>query len=119
MELRNIQFGVVDPNFSADQSESDGSPLAADGTSAPEGDFELTLDERLAEKFVCGRCNQRGAHAKRIAATGTGLSKVFDIQHNQFICLSCKSCGFTEFYNPDILEGKRNLGTILDLLFGS
>jgi len=31
--------------------------------------------------------------------------------------VSCKNCGFTELYNPEVLEGKRTLGSILDVLF--
>ncbi|HEX3031502.1 MAG TPA: zinc ribbon domain-containing protein [Bacillota bacterium] len=76
------------------------------------------LDDQLGSRFVCVKCNNSGAKVKRFAATGTGLSKLFDIQHNEFIAVSCKNCGFTELYNPEILEGKNNLGNILDILFG-
>ena len=78
----------------------------------------MKIDEQLSERFVCGKCGSSGAVVKRIAATGTGLSKMFDIQHNTFIMASCQHCGFTEVYNPEILEGKHAGGTILDLLFG-
>ncbi|GAB6174984.1 zinc ribbon domain-containing protein [Paradesulfitobacterium aromaticivorans] len=78
----------------------------------------MDLDEQLAQRFVCVKCGNHGALAKRFAATGTGLSKMFDIQHNEFIAVSCQSCGFTEIYNPEILEGKDNLGSILDVFFG-
>lgn len=77
------------------------------------------LDEEIEKRFVCSKCNHSGATVKRFAATGTGLSKLFDIQHNEFIAVSCLHCGFTEIYNPEILEGKNNLGTILDIIFGS
>jgi predicted nucleic-acid-binding Zn-ribbon protein len=35
-----------------------------------------------------------------------------------FLAVSCNRCGYTELYNPEILEGKDALGNILDLLFG-
>ena len=60
----------------------------------------------------------QGASVKRIATTRTGLSKLMDIQHNKFIALSCHDCGYTELYNPEVLEGKNNFGTIIDILFG-
>lgn len=78
----------------------------------------MKLDEQLAAKFVCVKCKGSGATVKRIAATGTGISRVFDIQHNKFIAVSCQQCGFTELYNPEILEGKDTRGDILDIIFG-
>jgi len=76
------------------------------------------LDQALADRFICVKCNSRGGYVKRIAATGTGLSKMFDIQHNKFIAVSCGQCGFTELYNPQFLEKGSRGGDILDVLFG-
>ncbi|WP_240455849.1 zinc ribbon domain-containing protein [Virgibacillus sp. Bac332] len=46
--------------------------------------------------------------------TGTGLSKMFDMQHNQFIVVYCKNCGYSEFYNKKSSTGSN----IFDLFFG-
>jgi predicted nucleic-acid-binding Zn-ribbon protein len=78
----------------------------------------LNLDQEIKQHFRCAKCGNTRATVKRFAATGTGLSKLFDIQHNVFIAVSCGQCGFTELYNPEVLEGKKNLGNILDLIFG-
>ena len=78
----------------------------------------MSIEEQMSGRFRCAKCDQRGAAAKRIAATGAGLSKLLDIQHNQFVTLSCRNCGYTEVYNPEMLEGKRSLGSILDVIFG-
>lgn len=78
----------------------------------------MSLDSQLASRFVCAKCQSTGAVVKRFSAAGTGLSKMFDIQHNVFITVSCRKCGFTEMYNPEILEGKDHLSNILDVLFG-
>lgn len=78
----------------------------------------MSLDDQLATRFVCSKCKSQGASVKRISAPGTGISKLFDIQHNQFVMTSCRNCGFTEVYNPEVLEGKHHLGSILDVLFG-
>ena len=78
----------------------------------------MSLDQELARRFVCAKCRSRGGHVKRIATTGTGLSRLLDFQHNKFIAVSCANCGYTEFFNPRVLE-RRGVGTdILDLLFG-
>lgn len=78
----------------------------------------MKLEDQMATRFTCGKCDGSGATVKRIATSGAGLSKLLDIQHNQFIMLSCRNCGYTETYNPEVLEGKRQLGNILDVLFG-
>ncbi|MEM8884977.1 MAG: zinc ribbon domain-containing protein [Planctomycetota bacterium] len=78
----------------------------------------MDLDAQIASRFRCPKCNERGATTKRIATTGTGLSKLFDIQHNRFIAVTCRSCGFTELYNPDVLEKKSRVSDVLDVIFG-
>jgi len=78
----------------------------------------VDADEMLAAKFVCPKCSASGGSVKRIAMSGTGLSRFFDIQHNRFIVVSCKNCGFSEMYNPEIMEGKKTLSDILDFIFG-
>ena len=98
---------------------------ARDGTPPPD-DFlkeklikRRTLDSDIQDRFKCQKCNHKAARVRRIATTGTGLSKLFDIQHNTFIVVSCENCGYTELFNPEILEGKAHFGTIMDILFGS
>ncbi|MGX4585755.1 zinc ribbon domain-containing protein [Paenibacillus chitinolyticus] len=58
---------------------------------------------------------------KEIAMTGTGLSKLLDIQHNHYLFVSCMNCGSVEIYDPNVLEGHKvgKLGSIIDVLFGS
>ena len=76
------------------------------------------LEEQFETRFKCTKCQSSGAVTKRISTAGSGLSKIFDIEHNQFVTVSCKNCGYTEIYNPEVLEGKRKLGSIMDILFG-
>lgn len=62
----------------------------------------------------CIKCGSFDAAQKDVAMTGTGLSKMFDIQHNQFIVVYCRKCGYSEFYNRASSAGSN----ILDLFFG-
>ena len=78
----------------------------------------MALEDQFASRFKCAKCQSTGARVKRIATTGRGLSKLFDIQHNQFLMVSCGHCGYTEVYNPEILEGKQHVGSIIDILLG-
>ena len=46
----------------------------------------------------CLKCGCTDADKKDVAMTGTGLSKMFDVQHNQFTVVFCKNCGYKECY---------------------
>nr|WP_243735162.1 zinc ribbon domain-containing protein [Paenibacillus turpanensis] len=74
----------------------------------------------MKERFKCVKCGHSECEVKEVAMTGTGISKLFDFQHNHFLFVSCYYCGYVEVYNPDILAGKKSgkLGTVLDILFG-
>ena len=75
------------------------------------------VDDLLASKFVCPRCKNRGAHAERLSMSGTGFSRLFDIQPFRYVFLSCHNCGYTEVFNLRMLDGKDDLGTFLDVMF--
>ena len=62
----------------------------------------------------CMKCGSNDAANKEVAMTGTGLSKMFDIQHDQFIVEYCKKCGYSEFYNKQ----SSTASNVLDLFFG-
>ncbi|WP_366924524.1 zinc ribbon domain-containing protein [Metallumcola ferriviriculae] len=80
----------------------------------------MSLEQRFQEEFKCSKCGNLGAHTKKLAMTGTGLSKMFDIQMNKYLFVSCTSCGFSEVYNLRTLEGKSGMDAtdIFDVLFG-
>lgn len=81
---------------------------------------DLTLEEQISHQFKCSKCKHEECRIKEVAMTGTGLSKMFDIQHHHFLFVSCENCGFVEMYDPNVLHSKSkgSLGTILDILFG-
>lgn len=62
----------------------------------------------------CIKCGSKDADTKEVAMTGTGLSKMFDIQKNEFVVVFCNKCGYSEFYNRESSTGSN----ILDLFFG-
>lgn len=62
----------------------------------------------------CMKCGSTDAESKEVAMTGTGLSKMFDIQNNQFLVVYCKKCGYSEFYNKKASAGSN----VLDMFFG-
>ncbi|MFN2744020.1 MULTISPECIES: zinc ribbon domain-containing protein [Bacillus] len=68
----------------------------------------------MSEQKGCIKCGSTEAGQKEIAATGTGLSKLFDVQNNRFLVVYCKKCGYSELYNKE----SSTAGNILDLFFG-
>lgn len=75
------------------------------------------VENQLAQAFVCPKCHQRGGHLERLSMSGTGLSRLLEIQPYRYAFLSCTNCGFTEIYNLRALEGRDDLGSILEILF--
>ncbi|WP_456477780.1 zinc ribbon domain-containing protein [Geoglobus ahangari] len=79
----------------------------------------MSLEREFESRFRCPKCGNTKAQAKKLAMTGTGLSKILDIQMNKYLAVSCLYCGYTEFYRLDVVEGKRGvIGDVLDVIFG-
>ena len=77
------------------------------------------IEKEIESRFICAKCRSNGARVKSLAMTGTGLSRLLDLQHNRFTFASCNNCGYTEVYDLDTLSGgKDKVGNILDLIFG-
>ncbi|MGY3479733.1 zinc ribbon domain-containing protein [Staphylococcus cohnii] len=62
----------------------------------------------------CVKCGHTEVEEGTLSATGSGFSKIFDLQHNNFTTITCKNCGYTEFYKVD----KNRTTDIVDLFFG-
>ena len=77
----------------------------------------MSIKEQLAEAFVCTKCGSQGGRAETLAMTGTGISRLLEIQHHRYVFVSCHNCGYTETYNLRTLQGKDSLGTFLEILF--
>ena len=77
------------------------------------------VDDLLAREFVCSHCGQQGAHVERLSMSGSGISRLLEIQAYRYAFVNCLNCGYTEVFNLQVLEGKDNLGTFLDILFSN
>ncbi|MCB8952900.1 MAG: hypothetical protein H6650_12905 [Ardenticatenales bacterium] len=77
------------------------------------------VEQLLGQEFVCARCGRAGGHVERLSMSGTGLSRLMEIQPYRYAFVSCNNCGYTEVYNLRMLEGKDDLGTFLDILFSN
>jgi len=65
----------------------------------------------MANGWQCPKCDCRDYDTDTIATTGSGFSKIFDMQNRKFTAVTCTNCTYTEFY-----RGKTStLGNIFDL----
>ena len=60
----------------------------------------------------CPKCGHTETEVDDIATSGTGLSKIFDVQNRRFRVISCANCGYSELYKG----GKTS--DMVDLFFG-
>jgi predicted nucleic-acid-binding Zn-ribbon protein len=74
-----------------------------------------SVDDQIAEAFVCRHCANRGARTDRISARAAGLR----MARHDFLAVSCDTCGLTEFFSLNVLEGRSDLGNFFRGLFGS
>ena len=73
--------------------------------------------EMISQAFDCPKCQASGAHVEKLAMSGTGISRLFEIQTYRYAFASCHNCGFTEIYSLKTLEGKDDLGEVLEIIF--
>ena len=50
------------------------------------------------EKYVCPKCENNGYEVDEFCATGSGISKLFDVQNRRFTTITCTKCKYTEMY---------------------
>jgi predicted nucleic-acid-binding Zn-ribbon protein len=46
----------------------------------------------------CPKCGSTETETDEIATSGTGLTKMFDVQNRSFVVVSCANCGYSELY---------------------
>ena len=49
-------------------------------------------------QYTCTKCHNSDFETNKVSMTGDFWSRFFDISHQRYTAVSCKSCGHTEFY---------------------
>ncbi|SFR39826.1 MULTISPECIES: zinc ribbon domain-containing protein [Halorubrum] len=85
-----------------DDESSDERDGAGDG-SVEDGDPDAGADDRPASlggdgDDGCPKCGGTETETDEIATSGTGLTKMFDVQNRKFVVVSCAECGYSELY---------------------
>jgi len=66
----------------------------------------------MQREYVCPKCGSTEYIKGEIRTVGGGISKLLDVQNKRFIHISCKNCGYTEFYK----KGSGIIGNVFDFL---
>jgi|TARA_B110000263_G_scaffold238950_1_gene240697 predicted nucleic-acid-binding Zn-ribbon protein len=64
------------------------------------------------QNYECSNCKKSEYSTGEIRTTGSGISRFLNLQNNKFATVSCKNCGYTDFYKVD--SGSK-WGNVLDL----
>lgn len=51
--------------------------------------------------FKCVKCGCKEFVQDVFCVTGTGISRILDIQNKKFVTISCIKCGYTELYRKE------------------
>ena len=57
-----------------------------------------TEESTSEDEKGCIKCGHTKVDVGEISTTGSGLSKMFDVQTNKFKVVSCSNCGYSELY---------------------
>ncbi|WP_045470603.1 zinc ribbon domain-containing protein [Winogradskyella sp. PG-2] len=48
--------------------------------------------------YRCPKCDNTAYQIGEMRATGSALSKIFDVQNKKFTSVTCDNCSYTEFF---------------------
>ena len=74
----------------------------------------MSESPRSGDERGCPKCGHGDASVGSISTTGSGLSKMFDVQTNKFRTVTCTNCGYTELYKDVGSSGS----DLVDVFFG-
>lgn len=67
---------------------------------------DIETRSEMASRFECKKCQTKEGKAIEVSFTSDDPAlKFLNIQHNECIAVSCKKCGFTEFYDRETISG--------------
>ncbi|MFC1667929.1 zinc ribbon domain-containing protein [Chlamydiota bacterium] len=59
----------------------------------------IELRNSLSKQFVCKHCKNKGAYTNIITVSGDWKNNISKFQNFDFILVSCKQCGCSDFYD--------------------
>ncbi|TKX73106.1 hypothetical protein EXE46_14920 [Halorubrum sp. GN11_10-6_MGM] len=112
-ENDETEYSVFDDDEPSDtdgDGDADVAPDAADDRGSRADDRAASLGGDGADG--CPKCGGRETETDEIATSGTGLTKMFDVQNRKFLVVSCAECGYSELYKG------QSSGNAIDFFLG-
>lgn len=103
------EYSVFGNEPSGDRSEAGDGGRADSESARTEGRHESLA---AGDGDGCPKCGSEETETGEIATSGTGLTKLFDVQNRAFVVVSCANCGYSEFYKG------QSKGTAVDFFVG-
>ena len=104
----DTEYSVFDNDEVNELDDSaDDSRTGPDGVGPRSGESRLGSDED-----GCPKCGGTATETDEIATSGTGLTKLFDVQNRKFVVVSCADCGYSELYKG------QSTGNAIDFFIG-
>ena len=66
------------------------------------------------KSFICAKCANTTYVSGKISTTGGILTKIFNLQSQKFITVSCLKCGYSELYKT----ATSGIENVADFLIG-
>ena len=102
-------------------SENDETEYSVFGGDEPSDEWDGSDDDRAdpgsaglatGDRDGCPKCGGEETETDEIATSGTGLTKMFDVQNRSFLVVSCAECGYSELYKG------QSSGNAIDFFLG-
>jgi len=90
----DVEYSVFGNEPSDEWDDADDDRAGPD--SARSGDQPESL--ATGDGDGCPKCGSEETETDEIATSGTGLTKMFDVQNRAFVVVSCANCGYSELY---------------------
>jgi len=71
------------------------------------------IAEEITEAFRCAKCGEREASRRRMIEFNPHVVGAI----NDVIAITCRHCGYTELYKPDMLTGREDRAAVLKKIF--
>jgi predicted nucleic-acid-binding Zn-ribbon protein len=103
------EYSVFDDKASDERADA-GDGDRADPDAARTGERPESL--AAGDDDGCPKCGHEETETDAIATSGTGLTKIFDVQNRKFVVVSCANCGYSELYKG------QSTGNAIDFFIG-
>ena len=111
-ETDDTNYSLFGGDESSDAPTDDAADEAAGGGRSHEARADPSPESLGDGQDGCPKCGGTEVETDEVATSGTGFSKMFDVQNRRFVFVSCAECGYSEPYKG------QSSGNAIDFFLG-